>query len=333
MRRLVAFVALAFLWVSAARAHPLSPALLELEELDEPGHFAVRWKTPRADDALMVTLPATCEAVGPVRRDVAEGAFLQAGEVQCGAGGLTGATLAVAGLDASGAGALVRIHFGDGRTVRALLRPDAPSLRVPARESVVGVFVSHVRMGAGHLFGGLDHLLFLSGLVALLGGGRRLVVAVTSFTAGHSVTLALATLGFVHAPAAFVEMAIAVTLVLLAVELTRRAEGVNDRDGVVRRPLALPFAFGLLHGLGFASALGELGVPAREIPLALGGFNVGIEVGQLALVAALLVLATIRRRLVDDSSTQGIRWAALAPAYAIGSLGIYWCLDRVARAF
>ena len=333
MRRVVALAALAFLWVAPARAHPLSPALLELEELAESGHFAVRWKTPRADDALMVTLPATCEAVGPVRNDFSASGFLVASEMRCGAGGLTGATLAVAGLDTSGADALVRIHFADGRIVRALLRPDAPSLRVPARESVVGVFVSHVRMGAGHLFGGLDHLLFLAGLVALLGGGRRLLVAVTAFTAGHSVTLVLAALGFVRAPAAFVEVAIASTLVWLAVELTRRAERADARVGVARRPFALPFAFGLLHGLGFASALGELGVPAREIPLALGGFNVGIELGQLALVAALLALVTILRRLVDASSARVTRWAALAPAYAIGSLGIYWCLDRVAGAF
>jgi hypothetical protein len=333
MRRFAAFVALAFLGVSGARAHPLSPALLELEELGESGHFAVRWRTPRASDALTVTLPATCAEVGPVRRDFTAGVFVQASEMQCGATGLEGATLAVAGLGASGADALVRIDFVDGHTVRALLRPDAPSLRVPARESVVGVFVSHVRMGAGHLLGGLDHLLFLTGLVALLGGGRRLLVAVTAFTAGHSVTLALAALGLVRAPAVFVEVAIAVTLVWLAALLTRRAECTDDRAGVARRPFALPFAFGLLHGLGFASALGELGIPAREIPLALGGFNVGIELGQLAWVAALLLLATILRRLVDASSARVIRWAAFAPAYAIGSLGIYWCLDRVAGAF
>ena len=332
MNRAVALIALALFWASPARAHPLSPALLELEELNASGHFAVRWKTPRADDALTVTLPAACEGIGPVRRDFAAGSFLQASEMQCGAGGLTGATLAVAGLEASGADALVRIHFADGHTVRALLRPDAPSLRVPVRESVVRVFASHVRMGAGHLFGGIDHLLFLTGLVALLGGGRRLLVAVTAFTAGHSVTLALAALGIVRAPVAFVEVAIAATLVWLAALLTRRAEFANDRVGVARRPFALPFAFGLLHGLGFASALGELGVPAREIPLALGGFNIGIELGQLALVAALLALAAMLRPLVDASPTRVIRWAALAPAYAIGSLGIYWCLDRLAGA-
>ena len=197
----------------------------------------------------------------------------------------------------------------------------------------MGVFASHVRMGAGHLFGGLDHLLFLAGLVALLGGGRRLFVAVTAFTTGHSVTLALAVLGFVRAPAALVEIAIASTLVCLAVDLTRRAERENDRVGVARRPFALPFAFGLLHGLGFASALAELGIPTREIPLALAGFNVGIELGQLAVVVALLLLLAMLRQVVPASSTRATRWAALAPAYAIGSLGIYWCLDRVAGAF
>jgi HupE / UreJ protein len=278
-------------------------------------------------------LPASCEAITPVRGDFEAGGYVRASEVQCGAAGLAGATLAVGGLDASGTDALVRIRFADGHSVRALLRPDAPSLVVPARESLLGLFVAHVRMGARHLAGGLDHLLFVAGLVALLGGGRRLLVAVTAFTAGHSVTLVLATLGFVRAPAVLVEVAIAMTLVWLAVELTRRVDGAASRLGVVRRPLALPFAFGLLHGLGFASALGALGVPSREIPLALGGFNVGIEVGQLALVAALLALATLARQCAGFSNARSLRWPALARAYAIGSLGIYWCLDRVAGAF
>jgi hypothetical protein len=333
MKRVASLVALAVLAASAARAHPLAPALLELEELEAPGRFAIRWKTPRADDALAPLLPASCEATTPVRGDFEAGGYVRASEVQCGAAGLAGATLAVAGLDASGTEALVRIQFSDGHAVRALLRPDAPSLQVPARESVLGLFVSHLRMGARHLAGGLDHLLFVAGLVALLSGGRRLLVAVTAFTAGHSVTLALAALGFVRAPAALVEVAIAMTLVWLAVELTRRAGGGGGRVGVARRPLLLPFGFGLMHGLGFAAALGELGVPAREIPLALAGFNVGIEVGQLALVAALLALAAFARRFADASSARSLRWTALAPAYAIGSLGVYWFLDRVAGAF
>jgi hypothetical protein len=331
MSRVAVLVALAIGCAApAVRAHPLSPALLELEELGGTGHFAVRWTTPRASDAPALTLPAGCDPIGPAHEHAAAGVFVRESEVRCGAAGLTGATLAVSGLDASGADALVRIHFADGHIVRALLRPDAPSLRVPARESALAVFVAHLRMGAGHLFGGPDHLLFLAGLVALLGGGRRLLVAVTAFTAGHSVTLALAALGFVRVPAALVEVAIAATLVALAMELTRNAD---ERGALARRPFALPFGFGLLHGLGFAGALGDLGVPAREIPLALGGFNVGIELGQLALVAALLVLATMLRRFVGAPTPRAVRWAALAPAYAIGSLGIYWCLDRVAGAF
>ena len=331
MSRITALVALALCCVaSAARAHPLSPALLELEELGATGHFAVRWTTPRANDALALALPAGCDPIGAVHEDAAAGFFVQRSEVRCGTNGLTGATLAVSGLDASGADALVRIHFADGHIVRALLRPDAASWRVPARESAFAVFVAHLRMGAGHLFGGPDHLLFVAGLVALFGAGRRLLVAVTAFTAGHSVTLALAALGFVRVPAAIVEVAIAATLVALALALTRTAD---EPGALARRPFALPFGFGLLHGLGFAGALGDLGVPAREIPLALGGFNVGIELGQLALVAALLALATMLRQLIGASTPRAVRWVALAPAYAIGSLGIYWCLDRVAGAF
>ncbi len=193
MKRVATLVALAVLAASAARAHPLSPASLELEELEAPGQFAMRWKTPRADDALTPILPASCQAIRAAR------------------------------------------------------------------------------------------------------GG---------FEAG----------GFVRAPAALIAVAIAMTLVWLAVELARRADAAVDRIGVVRRLLALPFGFGLLHGLGFASALGSLGVPAREIPLALAGFNVGIEVGQLALVAALLVLAALAPLFAGDPGARPHRWTALAPA-------------------
>ncbi len=313
MKRAVALAALALLAAWDARAHPLAPALLELEELEAPGRFAMRWKTPRADDALTPILPASCETVSSARGDFEAGGYVRASEVQCGAAGLIGATARVGGLDASGSDALVRIHFADGRSVRALLRPDAPSLQVPARESSIGLFVSHLRHGR-------PAPRWRTRSPALRRGARRAAgpwatspVAITAFTAGHSATLALAVLGVVRAPAARVEVAIAMTLVWLAVELTRRAGGAAARAGVARRPLALPFGFGLLHGLGFATALGEVGVPAREIPLALAGFNVGIEMGQLALVAALLALAAVARRFVDVSSARSLRWTALAP--------------------
>jgi hypothetical protein len=135
----------------------------------------------------------------------------------------------------------------------------------------------------------------------------------------------------VRVPALAVEVAIAATLVWLALELARRAEG-GDAGGVARRPLALPFAFGLLHGLGFASALDTLGVPAAEIPLALAGFNVGIEAGQLALVLGLLVPVAALRR-AAAAPARGMRWVSFAPAYAVGSLGVLWCLERLASAF
>ncbi len=316
--------------VAPARAHPLSPALFELEQGADASQFALRWKTPRADDTLVPVLPHSCRETAPARVRIAAGGVLHESDVRCDAA-LAGATLAVTGLDVAGNDALLRIHFRDGRTLRALLRPDAPSFVVPERQSALGVFAAHARLGAEHLFGGLDHLLFLAGLVALL-RGRRLVAAVTAFTAGHSVTLALASLGVVRLPASAVEVAIAATLVWLALELAQRAEG-GDAAGVARRPFALPFVFGLLHGLGFASALDTLGVPRVEIPLALAGFNVGIEAGQLALVLALLLPVAALRRARAAAPVRGLRWVSFAPAYAIGSLGAFWCLERLASAF
>jgi hypothetical protein len=126
----------------------------------------------------------------------------------------------------------------------------------------------------------------------------------------------------VRVPAAWIEPAIAATLVWVAVELARRAEGLGDAAAVARRPLALPFAFGLLHGLGFASALGWLGVARTDLPVALAGFNAGIELAQLAWIAALLPALALLG--------SGARRAALVPAYGVGTLGVYFLLARIA---
>jgi hypothetical protein len=196
------------------------------------------------------------------------------------------------------------------------------AIEIPARASPAALFADHARLGAAHLLGGIDHLLFVTGLAALFGRDRRLWLAITAFTAGHSATLACAALGLVRAPAAAIEPAIAVTLIWLAYELARRAEGRDAVAGVARRPLALPFAFGLLHGLGFARALDWLGVARTDLPVALAGFNVGIEVAQLACLAALLPAL----RLLGTNA----RRPSLACAYGVGTLGVYWLLDRIA---
>jgi hypothetical protein len=203
-----------------------------------------------------------------------------------------------------------------------VLTASRPAFRVPARESAAAVAGAYLRLGVEHLVSGLDHVLFVLGLVALLRGGRRLVLAITAFTLGHSATLAAASLGLVRVPSAPVEAAIAGSLVAVALALARPDAGAGS--GLARRPAALPFTFGLLHGLGFAGALASAGLPGHALPLALLSFNLGIEAGQLALVAlALPALALLRRTPLPRSA-----FVCELPATALGALGMYLVFER-----
>jgi len=193
------------------------------------------------------------------------------------------------------------------RSIRWTLRRSIPETRRPTRTDTLT---------------GFDHLLFVLGLILRLRGWRRLVGTITAFTVGHSVTLALATLGVIHVPTRAVEVLIAITIFAVAVELAR--DRSQWPSWIRRAPWVAAFAFGLLHGLGFAGALAEVGLPPHEIPIALFSFNVGIELGQLAFVAIVL---GARRLLV----AMPVRWpvaAAQIPAYVIGSLAAYWAVER-----
>jgi hypothetical protein len=321
MRAFLAAFALALLPASDAAAHRLAPSYLELLEATD-GSFAVLWRTPRVvarGARLAPELP--CEAAGKPEASEEPGALVLRWSMRC-EGGLVGRELRVEGLSGSGSDALLRVAFADGRELQAVLTASRPAFRVPARESAAAIAYAYLRLGVEHLVSGLDHVLFVLGLVALLRGGRRLVLAITAFTLGHSVTLAAASLGFVRVAPAPVEAAIAASLVAVALALARPDAGVGS--GLARRPAALPFAFGLLHGLGFAGALASAGLPGHALPLALVSFNLGIEAGQLALVAlALPALALLRRIPLPRG-----RFVCELPATALGALGVYLVLER-----
>jgi hypothetical protein len=328
-RSLVLALALAWLagalaFVAPADAHPLAPSLLELRE-SKDGVVAVRFRTPRvqsAGAALRPELPAACRArSAPSLATDASSATLR-WQVDCGPGGLRGAALRVHGLRASGSDALLRAELADGELVRAVLRPGTDSFVIPMRASRLTLASDYLRLGFEHLLGGADHLLFVLGLVLLLRDGRRLLSAVTGFTLGHSVTLSLATLGFVQMPSAPVEVGIAASLFWLATRLAREGRG-GER---LAHPFGLAAALGLLHGLGFAGALAQAGLPSGEIPLALFAFNLGIELGQLSLVAALLGL----RAALHPLAVRMPGSLARAPAYAIGTIAAALVYERVA---
>ncbi len=325
MLRLLARAAVAVALALAAGplwAHPLAPGLLEVRERDG-GRVEVGWKVPLLRPrgvALVPVLPERCHDLGPrtVARD--DTGVWTRWTADCGPGGLVGARFGATGFGAVGIGVLVRVTLADGRVVQGVVTRARPLLAVPPRPAVLAVVRDYVRLGVEHILTGPDHLLFVFGLLLLAGSVRRLVATVTAFTAGHSVTLTLAALGLVDLPSGPIEVGIATTVLALAVELARPPGPTLMR----RRPWAMAASFGLLHGLGFAAALREAGLPAGEIPLALFAFNSGIELGQLAFVLAVLALAVAVGRVRVTVPA----WMHRVPVYAMGSLAASWWLER-----
>jgi hydrogenase/urease accessory protein HupE len=285
--------------LSLARAHPLAPALLQLEE-DSSGRVEVLWKRS--------SLSVPGSRIEPLLRWT----------IDCGEAGLIGRTVRVDGLGPARIDTLVRITLADGRILQRVLRRGEPEMVVPARASRWDVFVDYMRIGFEHILTGADHLLFVFGLFLLCASLRRLVQTVTSFTVGHSATLSLAALGYTQLPAGPIEVLIAVSVLVLAVELARDP---SKPSWMRRFPWPMALLFGLLHGMGFAGALREVGLPQGEIPMALFSFNVGIEIGQLAFVLALLALAPLVSRIP-------IPMPRRAAVYAMGSLAAFWLFER-----
>jgi hydrogenase/urease accessory protein HupE len=326
--RLVAPVA-ALVLASPAAGHRLAPSLLELHEQGD-GLVAVRWKTPLqrpVGSEIEPVLPAHCKSRGDPTATPDATSLTLRWSVRCGERGLVGSEVGVRGLETSGTNALVRISLADGRSVRVVLHADSPTLSVPERQGRGEVALDYAGLGVDHILTGLDHLLFVLGLVLLVRGRRLLIYTITSFTLGHSVTLSLAALGFVRFPQAPIEVVIAATIAILAAELARGAQA--EPTPMRRFPWVMAFGFGLLHGLGFAGALAEIGLPDGEIPLALLSFNLGIEAGQLVFVAAVLAVRALARPAMERAPV----WLVRVPVYGMGGLAVFWVLDRSAALF
>jgi hydrogenase/urease accessory protein HupE len=307
----------------AAAAHELTPSLLSLVE-QGPGDYQVTWRVPielSGERAPVPVWPAEAKREGAARsRDgdsVVERYRLRL------VGGLAGRTLdARAGVGS--AEVLVRIATGDGRTVTGRIVPGRTSFTVPVAPARLGVAVTYLGLGVEHILTGADHLLFVLALALLVRSSAALVKTVTAFTAAHSLTLALAALGLMRVPSAPVEAVIALSIVFVAREVWLLARGHPGLGA--RRPWPVAFAFGLLHGLGFAGALGQVGLPATDVPLALFTFNLGVEVGQLMFIVVVLALMRVSPRLPRANALPG----RLIAAYGIGTLATFWLLQRIA---
>lgn len=287
----------------------------------------MEWRASRESMLRLSPLwPAGCAATSATPGPGDEAMLAVRFELAC-EGRLAGSTIGVAGLADAGTPVLVRATFASGRTAQAVLAPEAPHATLPAETDAAAVFRAFFALGAEHLAIGIDHLLFVAGLVWLVPGRRRLAGAVTAFTLGHSVTLGLATLGVVHVPALPVELAIAASLVAVAVEIARGASG-RAAGPLARRPATLALAFGLVHGLGFAGSLSAAGLAPGDVPLALFGFNLGVEAAQLAFVLLLVLAAAPAARLLPSLSARAPRLAS----DAVGGVGVFLILERVAGA-
>ena len=319
------FLALA-IFPSLAGAHEMRPAYLEIRE-SAPDTYDVLWKVPALGEGIRMGLYLRfADDVDTVTEPVAgytSGAHMQRMRIRRD-GGLTGTTVTIDGLDATFTDVLLRLERIDGTSVTHRLTPAAPSYVIEADPGRGQVAWTYFVLGVEHILSGIDHLLFVLALLMVVVGWRKLVGTITAFTVAHSITLALAALGFVHVPGKPVEAIIALSIVFVAAEIVR---GRMGNPGLTARlPWIVAFTFGLLHGFGFAGALSEIGLPQSAIPLALFTFNVGVEAGQLLFVAAVLAFYLLARRIQLTPP----EWAWRVPTYAIGGIAAYWMIERVA---
>lgn len=314
------------LWLllaSRATAHPLTPVAVSLAE-GAPNVFALQLRHPSRLHTVQLSLPASCTLSAGVNHNEDDQTF-ERGTLRC-AHTLTGQTLAITGLQPELATALVHILYRDGESVRGVLSLEQPRLTIPQRSSLAQVLMQFGRLGATHMLQGFDHLLFTCGLL-LLGLRWRALWLLTAFTLGHSVTLGLLTWGGLSLPRAPVEIGIALSLIGLASSVLGHAPGQSL--GSLRGAALLTFAVGLLHGLGFADGLQQLALPTRTLWPALLGFNLGVELAQLLVVALLAPLLWLLSR----SALHRQQLVHGAAGYLIGSLAAMWCIERTLELF
>jgi hydrogenase/urease accessory protein HupE len=324
------FLSLAVLFLaltgSAAKADYFRPAYLEMTDRGG-GVYDVRWKTPAQSETVVMPIqpvfPPGSRMTRPLASTYAAGAMVMSGQVIV-PGGIEGKSVRLDGLAETGNQALVRVIGLDGGEELYRVAATDPEVTIPKEPDSLSVSARYTLLGIEHIWFGFDHLLFVAALFMLVRNLRTLFWTITAFTVAHSITLALVTMDVISVPVPPVEAFIALSIVFVAVEVVRMGQGHESLAS--RKPWLVAFAFGLLHGLGFASALAEIGLPQNNVPLALLFFNVGVEIGQVAFVAALLGVSVAPRRLARPAQ---LSMARLVSCYAIGGLASYWLFDRI----
>lgn len=310
---------------TSGRAHEIRPAYLDIREIAED-EFTVIWKVPAQGDmrlGLYARLPKQCIEKTEPAKSIVDGAYLERRTVAC-AGGLKGGEITIDGLKSTMTEALVRIEYASGDTEVVRLMPDTPSFAATGAQTSLEVARTYFLLGIDHILSGLDHLLFVLALMLLIRDRWMLVRTITAFTVAHSITLAGASLGYFSLPQKPVEATIALSIAFVASELIKIKPG--ERRLSESYPWVVAFAFGLLHGFGFAGALMEIGLPQSDVPLSLLTFNLGVEAGQLIFVTAALVVF----RAAGALSTIQPAPARQFGAYMIGTAAMLWLVSRIA---
>jgi hydrogenase/urease accessory protein HupE len=325
MKTALSIVALLFLSLLSprARAHGTRSVSVEISEVS-PGKAVVHVRAQTPGDTVTVRFEAPCES-GPAEEDGEGDKGGRGGNgalrVEC-PGSVAGKEVSVAGLGPIVSEAILVVSLHDGTHVSRVLTPDEPSLRLPESQTGAALARAYVRLGIVHIFTGYDHLLFLLSLVLLLRKVRSVLWAETAFTVSHSLSFSATALGLIHVSSAAAEACIALSLVLVALDLGRAKELPSAREGA-----GLAFVFGLVHGLGFAGGLSEIGLPDHDVSVALLGFAAGIEIGQVAFLAVVLVA------FAWVASRPRLGWTVRAGATLIGGVSAYWLIERVIACF
>ena len=320
---------LAGLLPSPGLAHESQPGLLEIRQLTTE-RWEVTWRAPiyyGKSHPARLALPADWQPVGEPTVQRLASADLHRQVVTVPLGSLDGNVIGFPGLEQTITDVFVRLARLDGSEASQVVRPTRPQAVLRGERPWTVTAGEYLVLGFHHILLGIDHLLFVLGLLIIVRGARMLVETITAFTVAHSITLGLATLGYASVPGLPLNAAIALSILFLGPEMVRAWRG--QTSFTLCHPWVVAFCFGLLHGFGFASGLSTVGMPRAEVPLALAMFNVGVELGQLVFVA----LALLSFRALRTLEFRWPRWAELGPAYAVGSLGAYWTVQRTVMMF
>ena len=327
MIRLLVFLCLlgTFFTSNDVYSHEVRPSYLEIIQ-DSEDTFQVMWKVPAKGDTLFLGLyvrfEESVENITEVRESFQGGAYFSRWKIKH-QNALSNTVITIDGLESTFTEALVRIEYLDGRIQVSRLMPETPFVLVEESPSTLQIMQTYTGLGIKHILAGFDHLLFVICLLIIAGTARRVIITITGFTLAHSITLILSSLEIVQLAIEPVEAIIALSIVFLASEIAR-----GKRNTLTwRYPLTVSISFGLLHGFGFAAVLNEIGLPQSELMIGLLFFNLGVEIGQLLFIAAVIILIKALMQLKWQVKFEKLQHYAI---YGVGSLASFWLFERSA---